>query len=255
MSVFSKYSDYYDTLYRNKDYKSEAEFVEKLLGKHLRHKTHSLLSLGCGTCGHEVILAKSGYQIVGVDRSSEMLEVARKKIKRMGLAKDINLINGDIRELMFEQTFDGVIAMFNVMGYQIENNDMQRTLGGVSKCLKKGGVFIFDCWYAPAVLRDPPTDKVKEITAKGQRLIRLTKSQLELNKDVVNISFQVLNIKGGKILDEVNENHPMRYFTLPGLEYFLQKSGLELVNTYDWMEMSSPASGRKWDVFVVARKV
>ena len=86
MMVFGKeYADAYDYLYQDKDYKKECDFLEEIFSK-FSSGVKSVLDLGCGTGGHAAILAKRGYQVVGVDRSEEMIEIAKKKTKDIGFS-------------------------------------------------------------------------------------------------------------------------------------------------------------------------
>ena len=45
-------------------------------------------------------------------------------------------------------------------------NSIKNTFKTVNKHLKNGGIFIFDFWYGPAVLRDLPTKRVKKVENK-----------------------------------------------------------------------------------------
>lgn len=251
---FGNYSKYYDQIYHDKDYDGEVAFLEKLMIRHSTLKVKNILSLGCGTCSHDIILAKKGYDIVGVDKSSEMLKIAQKKIDSSHLQNKITLFNYDTQSMPIKKQFDASIAMFNILGYQNTNEQIATTLQQVKTVTKNDGLFIFDCWYMPAVIKDPPTDRIKEITTKDAKVIRLTRSFLELDKDIVNITFRVLKLNGKKIDSDTRESHPMRYFSLPEISYILKQNSFKLVQTYDWLDLNSAASGRRWDIFVVARR-
>jgi len=70
MVVFGKYSDYYDLLYRDKDYQKRVQlFKKRSLKKYSSHKVKTILDLGCGTGNHSIILAEKGYQLTGIDFS------------------------------------------------------------------------------------------------------------------------------------------------------------------------------------------
>ena len=127
MSVFGKYSRYYDLLYRDKDYAAEAEFVRGMLQKH-RPDAHSLLDLGCGTGRHAALLARAGYTVTGVDRSQEMLEVARSQDALPGL----DFVRGDLRGIRLGRKFDVVLSLFHVMSYQTSNADLDATFATAS---------------------------------------------------------------------------------------------------------------------------
>lgn len=76
MSAFGAYSRYYNLFYQDKDYPGEAEYVNGLIRKHHPGAT-TILDLGCGTGRHDLLLAKMGYEVTGVDRSEEMLSVVK----------------------------------------------------------------------------------------------------------------------------------------------------------------------------------
>jgi len=67
-TVFSDYARYYDLLYHDKDYASDAEYVAGLI-----HKFHpaasSILELGSGTGKHALLLARKGFEVHGVELS------------------------------------------------------------------------------------------------------------------------------------------------------------------------------------------
>ncbi|RME57450.1 class I SAM-dependent methyltransferase, partial [Candidatus Parcubacteria bacterium] len=151
--VFGNYSEFYDVFYHGKDYEGEASFLETLWREKALPPT-SVLDLGCGTGGHLFSLVEKGYQVVGVDLSATMLMEARHKL--MECKKSVYLIQGDMRDIRLERTFDVVISMFAVMGYQRDNQDFLDALRTARAHLEISGWFIFDAWYGPAVLRILP---------------------------------------------------------------------------------------------------
>jgi SAM-dependent methyltransferase len=253
MAVFKNYSKYYDAIYRDKDYLKETRFILKVL-KRYGLKRWNLLSLGCGTCTYEILLAKKGYKIVGIDKSETMLKIASKKIEGAKLGSKIHILKRDVRNFSFNKKFDNAMAMFNIVGYQTKNRDFEKMLANVSHSLKKFGIFIFDCWYMPAVLKDGPTRKIKKIKTKKGFVTRLTKSQLLVNRNIIEINFEVTENVKSKIVRRVNETHKMRYWSLPELEYFLDKTGFILERVCNFMNLNSEISDNKWNIFVVARK-
>ncbi len=76
MATFGNYSRYYNLLYKDKDYRGEAGFIHDLIRKY-SPEAKTILDLGCGTGRHDLLLAKKGYAITGVDMSEEMLLIAR----------------------------------------------------------------------------------------------------------------------------------------------------------------------------------
>lgn len=251
---FQQYSRYYDSLYQDKDYKQETLFVKEAIKRYSPHSVRSILSLGCGTCSHDLILASEGCLITGVDRSQTMLDIAREKAQEKGLDEKIELHNQDARQLNLPGRYDFAMAMFNVIGYQVNNSDLEMMLRGVNRSLQDDSLFVFDCWYAPAVLKDHPTDRVKEFENGVERIVRVTKSRLKIENNIIEINFHVLKILGSMISDEIEEQHLMRYWSVPELEYFLKKGGFKLLKVCNFGNLKSEPSDQDWNIFVVSQK-
>ena len=248
------YAKNYDAIYTDLPYEKSVRFVEQVFfmcGKNIK----DILSLGPGTCTPDIMLAKSGYRIHGVDKSVEMIELALAKIKSEGLTDKISLEVGDAAYLKGDIYYDAAYALFNVAGYWSTNEQVNLVFGGVSESLKKGGLFIFDAWYGPAVLTDRPGDRVKEIDlGNGRRVIRTTKTTLNLLDNTMDINFHLIDIRGDYLIAETKETHTARYWFLPELDYFLSQNGMELINASSLMDLNNPPSDESWDLWIVARK-
>lgn len=254
MSVFQTYSQFYDSLYQNKDYLAEVKFIHSVIKKYSPIKVKKVLSLGCGTCNHDIHMAKKGYKITGIDQSATMLSRAQQKIESEGLSSKISLHQGDVRYFNTKDKFDFAMAMFNVIGYQTTNDDINSTFKNVSSNLKPDGLFLFDCWYAPAVIADPPTDRMKEIKLSRSRIIRLTQSAVQHQKNIVQIMFHVFSLAGKNLKDESVETHQMRYWSLPEISNLLEMNNLKLIKACPFLRLNQEISPSEWDIFIVAQK-
>lgn len=246
--IFKNSAEFYDALYEGKDYNKEVDFVEKAIKKFSPHKVKTILSLGCGTASHDILMAQHGYSILGIDGSKEMIDFAKKKAKKADIAIDFKV--ADITKFKSSKKFDFTMAMFNIMGYMAENRDMDNVLKNVSGSLKKNGVFVFDCWYGPAVLKDRPYNRNREFTVGGEKFTRETTQKLDIEKSTIDIMFNF--VKGGKSF--AKETHKLRFWFLNELEYFLEKNGLKLVKTCNFMDLNSNISEESWNIFVIAKK-
>lgn len=218
MSVFGSYANFYDLLYRDKDYPAEVDFIEALFKKYANGTVKTVLDMGCGTGGHALLLAERGYSVTGVDRSEAMLSIAEEKARKVNGSAEF--FHADIRDFDLNKEFDVVISMFAVMGYQTTNEDFERALLSAGKHLRKGGLFIFDVWFGPAVISQKPGDRVKIIENDDERIIRMTRSSIDIMKHTVDVNFNVMKIRDNKIYEPVDETHRMRFFFPMELELF-----------------------------------
>lgn len=250
MTAFgTDYAQAYDALYQDKDYERECDFLEAIFGK-CSKKVKTVLDLGCGTGGHALILARRGYEVVGVDRSATMLEIAREKAKEDGLA--IEFHQDDVTALNLRRTFDAVISMFAVMGYQISNADLSAACATARKHLIPNGIFIFDAWHGPAVLMDRPIPRFKEVRGGDGRIIRFTEPILDTFKHTVDVRFKLLKFRQDGSVVETDESHLMRYLFPQEIAYFLEVAGFDKVNFCPFMDLEGALMATDWNMTVIA---
>lgn len=129
----------------------EVNFIEESLGC---EAGAMILDLACGTGRHAVELAARGYQVVGFDLSLAML--ARASDEAQDRKQKINFVQGDMREMTFEETFDGVYSWNTSFGYFDEEKN-GAVIARVHKSLKKGGQFLLDVVNRDYIIKQAPS--------------------------------------------------------------------------------------------------
>jgi SAM-dependent methyltransferase len=256
--VFRKdYADAYDLLYTDKDYEAECDMIEEIFSRYGDDSIKSILDLGCGTGNHAIPLAQRGYQVTGVDISPDMLRIAKKKASDLQLStfnSQPTFLQGDIRSLNLGKTFDAVLMMFAVLGYQTTNDDVLATLRIVRRHLKPDGLFIFDVWYSPAVLTIRPSQRVRNMETSIGRIIRSASADLDVFNHVANIHYNVVKIAGNLSLEETNEDHKMRYFFPQELAFFLTQADLQMITIRTFGNIDLVPSESTWNVIIIAER-
>jgi SAM-dependent methyltransferase len=243
VSVFGSYARYYDLLYRDKDYKGEVDYVTSLIRKYAP-EAKSCLELGSGTGRHAELLSEQGFETVGVDQSAAMVEQAQARCPQL------QFHCGDLRKFQLGKTFDTVMALFHVVSYQTENKDLQEAFRTVDLHLKRGGIFLFDCWHGPAVLHQRPEVRVKRLEADGVRITRIAEPEIFTEKNLVSVNYNIL-INEGSSWNELSEVHNMRYLFRPEVELLLEQHNMRLIRAEEWMSGRAPDSNT-WGVVYVA---
>lgn len=255
MSVFGTYSQYYDLLYKDKDYAGEAQYIHSLISTHAP-QAKTVLNLGCGTGRHDYLLAEKGYKVTGVDISDKMLAEARAKKGQGKKGTDIpDFVHGDIRTVQLDKQFDVVLSLFHVMSYMTADEDIVAACQTIRTHLKTGGVAIFDCWYGPAVLTMRPEVKIKRMENEHVQLTRISEPTLLYDKNMVEVHYTIFSQekKNGKITT-LKEVHPMRYFFYPELDMLLRQEGLHLEHSEEWIT-GNPSGPSTWGVCFIGKKV
>jgi len=252
MSVFGTYSRYYNLLYRDKDYAGESEYVQHLITRY-RPEAKTILDLGCGTGIHDFLLAERGYNVTGVDLSAEMLSAAKARLSSLQpQPTSLKFFQGDIRTVRLGRTFDAVVSLFHVMSYQVTNDDLSAAFATVRAHLQSGGIFIFDCWYGPAVITNRPSVRVKRLENEEIALTRIAEPVMHPNDNVVDVNYHAfVRDKAGNGVEELRETHRMRYLFRSEIEILLRKTGMDIVEASEWMSGKEPGFDT-WNIcFVV----
>lgn len=253
MTVFSGYARYYDLLYHDKDYRTEAEFVDRLIRLHAPQALR-ILELGCGTGIHGILLAEKGYDVVGLDLSDDMLVTAQQRVAELAepIAKHVRFFHGDARYFHVEGRFDVALALFHVMSYQLSNDDLRAVFAQVKSHLAPGGVFIFDCWYGPAVLSDPPAVRVKRFADASTSVTRIAVPTLHPNLNSVDVNYQLfIRHEASAAVEELSETHHVRYLFRPELELLADAAGLRIESSGAWLSDREPDCSTWYVYFVV----
>ena len=253
MSQFGNiYSKYYDLLYQDKDYKAEVEYIIKIIQNH-SNKIKTVLDLGCGTGKHDELLCDNGYTVHGVDISQEMLRIAESR--RKGRENVLKFSKFNIATMNIGQKFDAIVSLFHVMSYQVTNKMLNEVFSNVFNHLNDGGLFIFDFWYGPAVLTDPPKKKVKRLKNENLEIIRLTETKMyaDLNKVDVGFDIFIKNYKDNTV-HKKKELHQMRYFFDTELEMICDKHGFQIDKKYKWLSKKKP-NFNTWNVVWAVSKI
>ena len=250
MSVFGKYSSYYNLLYKDKDYAGEAEYIHNLIQKY-SPGAKSILDLGCGTGRHDFLLVEKGYAVTGVDQSEDMLAVANSQLSTS--ISTLSFTQGDIRTIRLNEQFDIVISLFHVMSYQTTNEDIQAAFANAKSHLKPGGIFIFDCWYGPAVLTDRPAVRIKRLEDDIISVVRIAEPVMHPNHNIVDVNYTVfIKDKTSGDVEELRETHRMRYLFKPEIELFCAENGFKIIGTKEWMTDKEPGM-KSWGVCFVGK--
>ncbi len=255
MSVFGKYANFYDSIYQDKNYKGECDAIQEIFKKYNKKRISSILDLGCGTGNHAFILHERGYNVLGVDRSKVMLANAESKLSKLPNKKNIRFETGDIRNWKTDEKFDAVVMMFAVLGYQLENKDILQALKTVKAHLKRGGLFIFDVWYGPAVLYQKPSERTKTVDTTKGKIIRYAYSEIDTVRQICTVHYLTTYIQNTKQIQKIKEDHQMRFFFPKELEFYLQSTRLKLLKLGAFPQWRKTPNEKTWNIFGIAKAV
>ncbi len=251
-SVFgSDYASLYDRFYTGKDYVAECDLIERMARDHGVKPMRSILDLGCGTGSHALILAERGYEVVGVDRSMDMLSQARAKMVGRGFNADFHW--DDIRTMNLDRKFDIVVMMFSVIGYQLDNRSVTATLLTAARHLNPGGLFIFDFWYGPAVVHLQPSERAQVIPSSGGHIVRVGSGTLDIGNQTCTVEYRLWQFCDDRVVVAASETHKVRFFFPMELRLLLDAAGFSCVRMGKFPEFCKDPDETTWNAMIVAR--
>jgi SAM-dependent methyltransferase len=237
------YSEYYDLLYSEKDYIKEFDYINNIINIHIpqKNKNKTILDIGCGTGKHLKLFKDTGYTVFGIDLSENMILKAQKY-----LSQKENLVCSSASDFRFNEKFDIIISLFHVMNYQIRQKELENVFTNIKAHLADDGIFIFDFWYGPAVLLDPPTVRIKRLENEKLKLVRIAEPVMYYNENIVDVKYEmILEDKDAHAIKTINESHRMRYLFLPEIKKIADDNDLLLINAYHWLSFL-PVSEKSW---------
>ena len=141
---WDKYAPFYDWENAQTVARRDVAFWQRLAAA--QENQGRVLELGCGTGRITIPVSRSGAQVVGIDRSAEMLDRGRQRLRRARLQSRPVLVRGDIRALPFRSRpgFGLVMAPYGILQSLTRERDLTETIASVARVLRRGGLFGID---------------------------------------------------------------------------------------------------------------
>jgi len=208
---------YYDLLYNNKDYKSEAAFIKELVLQHKKSSGIDLLDIACGTGSHLVHL-KEHFNVTGTDISNEMLEICKTKIP------DIELIQADMIDMRLNRQFDIITCLFSSIAYTKTLENVKKTIQTFESHLKPGGLVIIEPFLRPEIAVNG-TPYMTTYDGPDIKVARLNIA--DIRDSVYHIDFNFLVAKRNSPVKSFNSKHELGLFYPEDIVKILKESNLD----------------------------
>ena len=258
MDAYTDFANVYDTFMDETPYDVWGDFVVELMNKFgmtkpatsktsandggaleysteenseqaLEEEKNLIVELGCGTGSFTLNMAKRGYDIIGIDMSSDMLDIARKKTASEGL--DVMYLEQDMRELDLYCTCGTVLSVCDSVNYLLEDDDVIGTFKLVNNFLFPNGVFIFDFNTLHKY-----RDVIGDVTiAENREDCSFIWDNYYHEEEHINEYDLTIFAKCGEgdVFKRSVETHYQRGYTLEEMKSFVEKSGLKFIACYD----------------------
>lgn len=141
--AYNEFAYFYDELNEAADYDALYWYVVSELAAH--GVTDGLLAdLGCGTGELTLMLSQAGYDVIGIDRSEEMLSVLREKADELGMTGRVLLLQQDLLQLDLYGTIRAAVSTFDTYNHIGPLENFEKAIAKAAFFMEKDGVFLFD---------------------------------------------------------------------------------------------------------------
>ena len=250
MEAYTGFAAVYDIFMDNVPYEEWSSYLHGLLLEH-GIEEGIVLDLGCGTGAMTERLAAFGYDMIGVDNSEDMLELAMEK--RVQSGQDILYLLQDMREFELYGTVRAVVSVCDSLNYITDPEDLVQVFRLVNNYLDPGGVFIFDFntdYKYRKILGDCTI-------AEDRGTCSFIWDNYYYEEEHINEYDLTLFIreegKEKNLYRKYQETHYQRGYTLDEMKELIQSSGLIFETAYDAFTHEAPTE-KSERIYIIARE-
>lgn len=247
MEAYTGFAAVYDIFMDNVPYEEWSSYLHGLLQEH-GIEDGIVLDLGCGTGAMTERLAAFGYDMIGVDNSEDMLELAMEK--RVQSEQDILYLLQDMREFELYGTVRAAVSVCDSVNYITEPEELTEVFRLVNNYLDPGGLFLFDL-NTPYKFRELLGDNV---IAENRDEGSFIWENAFYEEDQVNEYDLTIFVKEEEgLYRKYQETHFEKAWTLEKVKELLEEAGMEFLGVYDGFTKEAPKEDSE-RILVAARE-
>ncbi len=233
-------------------------YLEKVLKL---KKECSVLEIACGYGRHAIELAKRGYNVLGIDHSTALIEDANqaaKEVTKEGNGIDIRFIQDNILGLDYKNDFDAAYMLDMTFGL-FDDEENQLVLRNIAKALKPGGKVLLEMFNP---------NNVEHLLKRDWHLWDKDNKPLSdwnediAKMDIIENSFDPITGRIRFMNIHIDQNwkktiYPpnfLRVYTLPEVKRMLQYVGMKIIDVKgDTQDPTTPFSIFSLEMVVIAQ--
>ncbi len=247
MEAYTDFAKVYDIFMDQTPYE---EWCRRLTGLLERYEIPKglVLELGCGTGTLTELLARAGYDMIGIDNSEDMLNAAQEKKQISG--RDILYLLQDMREFELYGTVAAVVSVCDSLNYLLREEDLTETFRLVNNYLDPGGLFIFD-FNTVYKYQEIIGDRV--IAENRQECSFIWENDYEEETQLNEYDLTIFVRQEDGLFRRFQETHLQRGYTLEQIKSCLAAAGMEFLEAFDEAE-GGPVTGTSERIYCIARE-
>lgn len=237
--IYDLIAPFYDAVNRDIDYGSWADFIEECFQRYMSQKPTLVLDLASGTGSMTLELAKRGYDMTGVDISTEMLEISREKAEKAG-QNNILWLCQDMRAFELYGTVDAAVCCLDSINHLTRTAELLECLALVHNYLIPDGLFIFDI-NARAKFETVYADNAYVMNISDD--VCIWQNFYNEKTRLCDFLITLFKAEDDGRYERYEECDRERMYTLRSVKSALSKSGFEFVGAYSDFDFTEASDG------------
>ena len=229
MQPYTSFAQVYDTFMDNVPYEDWSARIQSIL-KQYDITSGLALDLGCGTGKMTELLATAGYDMIGVDNSEDMLELAMEK--RLKSGHDILYLLQNMQEFELYGTVGAIVSVCDSVNYMVEEEELLEVFRLANNYLDPEGIFLFDFnteYKYREILGDNTFAEERETCS----FIWENYYAPEEKINEYELTLFVQEQDDPMLYRRYQETHFQRAYTLERIKQMIQRSGMKYVQAFD----------------------
>ncbi len=247
MDAYGDFAEVYDIFMDETPYGEWADFAAAVLQK-AGIGDGLVLDLGCGTGTLTQLLAAAGYDMIGVDNSDRMLNVAMQKRDCSGA--DILYLQQDMRSFELYGTVRAVVSFCDSLNYLLKEQELLQTFRLVCNYLDPGGFFLFDF---NTVYKYETVIGEATIAENREDCSFIWENYYDPKTGYNEYDLTVFVREGRELFRRFTETHVQRGYTLPVMRRLAEEAGLSFVRALD-ADTHGEVTKKSERIYVIACK-
>lgn len=260
LSMYQDFAAVYDELMDDTPYEKWGEKLDGLIKKYgvskperdvedvLASERNLVVDLGCGTGTLTELMYGKGYDMIGVDASEYMLNVAMEKKEKSG--SEILYLQQDMRDLELYSTVGTVFCVCDGLNYILEEEELLDVFSRVDNYLFPGGIFIFD-FNTDYKFREVIGDAT--IAESREDCSFIWDNFYDVEEGINEYDLTVFVREEGEMFRRFTETHYQRGYTVEQMTGLAEQAGMEVLEVRD-ADTGEEATSTSQRVYIVARE-
>ena len=239
------YAQCYDAIHASKSYAEEAQQILDLWNEYSNsNPSMKILDFGAGTGNHANEFIKNGNKnVYCYEPSLGMRRVLARKFPHMSV-----LENSDEKR----EYFDLVISLFDVLSYQVKEEELEKYLLEISLLANKGAIILIDSWNANGVTLSRPEYRERSFNIDDTEYTRFVRPKTGGGKNLYDLDIEIRKTATTEL--KYFKTHKMRAYSPDYLKVILNRYGMEVIGIRNAANYRKDFIEENWRFVLIIRK-